>query len=116
MGRGPCAAWWRGPAPAEGPSAIESSLNGPPPHELRSQGGLPKLERLPLHLADQFRRLRSLPKALVAVSLRAGDPPALAWQSIGLPHDEHRELGLAPRLAFLVDIGQHLAQLPHLRA
>src|SRR4051794_23130441 len=69
-----------------------------------------------LDLADQTRRLRALPPACVTMLLRATDPPALARQPVGLSHDEYRELGLAARFGFVVDISEHLAQGAHLGA
>src|SRR5690348_15358087 len=75
----------------------------------------PIIERLLLHLADQLRRLGSFPQAGVAVLLRAADPPALPRQLVRLAYHQHGELRLPALLRLVVDIGEHLAQLAHLR-
>src|SRR3954447_26491285 len=75
----------------------------------------PIFERLALEPADQLCRRRALPQAGIAMLLRAADPPALTRQAVRLPHNQHRKLGVAGLLQFVVDITEHLAQSAHLR-
>src|SRR5881275_103344 len=91
----------------------------PPPSVLRtatfpSRGGSPKLKRLPLDLADQLGRPRAFPQSGIAMLLRAADPPAMPGKPIGLANDQHRQLGLAALLGFVIHEAEHLAQRAHL--
>src|SRR5258705_1264719 len=76
----------------------------------------PKLERLPLELADQLRCLGTFPLSGVAMLPGATDPAALPRQAVRLAHHQHREFGLPALLGAVVDIGEHLAQGAHLGA
>src|SRR3954447_14942943 len=74
----------------------------------------PKLERLPLKLADQLCRRWPFPRPAVAMLPGAADPPALTRQSVRLTHHEHGQLGLAAFRRLVVDEAEHLAQSAHL--
>src|SRR5260221_7364750 len=74
----------------------------------------PMFERLGLDLADQPRRFGPFPEAGVAMPFRAGDPPALTRQPVGLADDQHSKLRFAADRGFVVDMTEDLAQLAHL--
>src|SRR4051794_28966363 len=74
----------------------------------------PMFERLGLDLADQPRRFGPFPQAGVAMPFRAGDPPALTRQPVGLADDQHSKLRFAAGRGFVVHIAEDLAQLAHL--
>src|SRR3546814_17786551 len=76
---------------------------------------LPIIEHRLLLLADEARRRRALPWAVVTEQQRgAADPPALSRQAVAFAPDQHREVGFAVERAPAVDLRQRPAPRPPL--
>src|SRR6187549_1916629 len=73
----------------------------------------PIVERRLVKLSNQLLGLGAFPQAGIIVLPGALDPPALAWQAVGLADNQHGQLRFTVLGGIVVDVGEDFAQLAH---